>query len=190
MLFRTHQFAGARATYNYQQLNNELVPSKGLLLNGSVAYTKNLTLPDKQVMTYGSSVQAFVPLAKKWVWSSLGGIMAVTGQPEFYQLATVGGGATIRGFRRERFWGKTAFYSQNELQYLFPFRSYWFNGPMGVFGLMDAGRIWHPGEVSDKWHKSFGAGLILVPFNKIRVMLAYARSEERGMIHVGFRGRL
>ena len=60
----------------------------------------------------------------------------------------------------------------------------------GFFGLFDAGRIWQPGETSDLLHKSVGAGLIISPYHKLRVSLAFAKSEERGMIHVGLRGSL
>jgi hemolysin activation/secretion protein len=105
-------------------------------------------------------------------------------------MASIGGTATLRGYRRERFWGKTAFYNQNELQYLMPFRSYWFNGTVGPLALFDAGRVWQPGEVSDKLHTGYGAGLLVSPFQKLVVSLAYARSEERGMFHIGLRGRL
>lgn len=190
LLYRTHPFAGARITYNFQTLNNPLLPTKGVVLNARAAFTKNLSVPDREVMTYGSNLQFYVPLAKRLVGFTSGGVQVVRGRPEFYQLANIGGSSTLRGFRRERFWGKTAFYNQNELQYLIPFRSYYFNGTLGFMGLFDAGRVWQPGEHSDKLHTAYGAGMILSPFHKLRVSVAYARSAEGGMIHAGLLGNL
>lgn len=189
-LFETHQFAGGRATYTFESLDHELLPHRGLMLQGSATYLKNLKEQERETMNYDGNLQFFVPLGRRLVWSTLGGIRAATGDPEFYQLATVGGGPTLRGYRRERFWGKTAAYAQNELQYLIPYRSYWFNGTIGFFGMFDAGRIWQPGENSNKLHRGFGGGLILSPFHKVRVSVAYAKSPERGMLHIGLRGNL
>ncbi|OLY93992.1 hypothetical protein BUE76_20475 [Cnuella takakiae] len=190
LLFRTHQFGGGRLTYGFVYLNNPLVPTKGLQFNASAGYMRNLKQTNREIRTYNSNVQVYLPLAKRWVFKTGGGIQSVNGQPEFYQLSTIGGSATLRGFRRERFWGNTAAYTQNEVMYVAPFRSYWFNGPVGIFGLFDAGRIWQPGETSNRVHTGYGLGLMLVPFNKIRVELAYARSAERGMLHIGYRGSL
>lgn len=189
-VFDNRQFAGGRVTYGFESLDNAIVPHKGLLVQGSATYLQNLKDREREIMSYDASLNSFIPFGKRVVWSMLSGVKAVTGEPEFFQLAVIGGGPTLRGFRRERFWGKTAFYTQNELQYLFPFRSYWFNGTVGLFGLFDAGRIWQPGETSDLLHKSVGAGLIISPYHKLRVSLAFAKSEERGMIHVGLRGSL
>ena len=185
LLYRTHQFAGGRLTYSFQKLNDPLIPTKGFLFNASATYLRNIKSSDREIMNYATNLQWYVPLGRRWVWSALGGMMTVTGQPEFYQLASIGGSATLRGFRRERFWGKTAGFSQNEVMYLIPYRSYWFNGTLGLYGLFDAGRIWQPGETSDRLHTGYGAGLMIAPFHKIRVEIAYARSAERGMIHIG-----
>lgn len=190
LLFRTHQYAGATLTYTFSYLNNPLLPTKGLLFNASSGYTKNIKTTEREVMNYATSLQFYIPLATKLVWTSVGGLQAVTGKPEFYQLATIGGTATLRGYRRERFWGKTVFYNQNELQYLMPVRSYSFNGTVGLSALFDAGRVWQPGEQSDKLHTGYGAGLLLAPFHKLLISVAYARSAERGIVHIGFRGRL
>lgn len=190
LLFRTHYFGGGRITYGFVYLNNPLVPTKGIQFNTSAGYLRNLKETTKEISTFNGNLQVYLPLAKRWVLRTGGGGQTVSGQPEFYQLSSIGGSATLRGFRRERFWGKTAAYTQNEVMYVVPFHSYWFNGPVGLFGLFDAGRVWQPGENSNTIHTGYGLGLMLVPFNKIRVELAYARSAERGMLHIGYRGSL
>lgn len=190
LLFRTHSFGGGRVTYGFVRVNDPLVPTRGIVFNGSAAYMRNLKQTQREVRTYAANMQGHVPLGKRWVYSIGGGFQTVSGQPEFYQLASIGGTATLRGFRRERFWGQTAAYNQHELMYVVPFRSYFFNGPVGIYGLFDAGRIWQPGEVSNTIHTGYGLGLMLAPFNRVRLEVAYARSSERGMVHIGYRGNL
>jgi hemolysin activation/secretion protein len=92
----------------------------------------------------------------------------------------------LRGFRRDRFWGKTTFYNSNELQYLFDVKTRLFNGKFGLLGLYDQGRVWQPGESSDLWHSGVGGGILMAPFNKLAVSVSYAKSKEYGLIHLRF----
>jgi hemolysin activation/secretion protein len=110
----------------------------------------------------------------------------LAGTPEFYQLNVIGGGQTLRGYRRFRFYGKTIFYAQNEIQWIRPVRGNLFNGKAGLLALTDLGRVWYPGEKSNKLHIAFGAGFILSPFNKISVAATYARSKEDGTVNFRF----
>ena len=46
------------------------------------------------------------------------GAATVTGNPEFYQYASIGGAPNMRGFKRDRFWGKTAFWNTHDLRFI------------------------------------------------------------------------
>lgn len=83
----------------------------------------------------------------------------VWGEYPFHEAAFIGGSDTLRGYRRQRFAGDTAVYGTAELrqrlftsQVLVPIR--W-----GIFGLVDAGRVFLEGESSRKWHTAVGGGL-------------------------------
>src|SRR5207249_2678799 len=83
---------------------------------------------------------------------------AVSGTVPFQELVYVGGGTTVRGYAEQRFAGRRGAYGNVELRLLagrLPF------GDVGIFGLADAGRVWIPGEPSDRWHAAAGGGLWL-----------------------------
>jgi hemolysin activation/secretion protein len=119
----------------------------------------------------------YLPILKNLVLSVRSGGATLTGNPEFYQLNSLAGSDNLRGYRRDRFWGKTSFYNANELQWLFNFRSRIFNGKVGLFGLFDEGRVWQPGEDSNTWHTAYGAGIMMAPFNKLLLALSGAKAH-------------
>ena len=100
------------------------------------------------------------------------------GSPEFYQYPSIGGGQDLRGFQRQRFYGKTAFYNSNEFRFISKVRSYLFNGKAGLLAFVDDGRVWMPTEKSNTLHVGYGGGVILDPFNFIFVDITYGFSDE------------
>lgn len=187
--FDTKKFLGLSASLKLQKIDDEVVPTKGVRFTTSAAYVKNISDPKKSYSVAGD-LQVFVPLSKKFVLAIKNGAANISGEPEFYQLNPIGG-RRLRGYRRERFWGNTAYYNNNELQYLFNFRSFLFNGKAGLMAFADQGRVWLKGENSDTWHYGYGGGIILSPFNKIYIAASYGVSpENRGIIHLELRRSL
>ncbi|RYZ37574.1 MAG: hypothetical protein EOP49_31595, partial [Sphingobacteriales bacterium] len=179
-----HRYAGLRLGYTFQQVDNTMIPEKGLMFYAGTAFTQNVQESDKNFMTYNGILQLYIPLAGKFSIASRFGVNAVDGKPEFYQFASIGGSQTLRGYRRDRFWGKTGVYNSNELRWITDVRSFLMNGKAGVLALFDNGRVWMPGEVSDKWHYGYGGGIMLAPFNFLNLSLAYAVSEDGGRFHI------
>jgi len=103
-------------------------------------------------------------------------------------LNTLGSHENLRGFRKQRFYGKQSFYNNNELRLIFNARSKVFNGTIGLIGFYDIGRVWYPGEQSDTWHAGYGPGIFLSLFNKVTLSAAYGISKEDRVIsaYVGF----
>ena len=187
-LFSRKSFAGSRFNYIFQHRNDPVLPTKGILLGGSIAHTFNVKNTNRSFTNYSAQLQLQVPLSGKFVYATRNGISTVTGSPEFYQMSALGGGQNLRGYRRDRFWGKTAFYNSNEIQWITPFRSRLFNGRVGLLGFFDEGRVWLPGESSNTWHTGYGGGIILAPFNKIMASVTYGLSKEYGIFHLRFSG--
>jgi hemolysin activation/secretion protein len=113
-----------------------------------------------------------------------GGGAAVTGEADYYHMARIGGFVNLRGYERERFYGKTSFYNNNELRWFIPTKNYFFNGKIGLMTFYDQGRVWQPLEVSNKWHSGYGGGLILVPFNLVALTATYGVSEEAKILQL------
>jgi outer membrane protein assembly factor BamA len=177
-LFYPDNYLGAAANYDFNTINHILFPSKGIRFSTGVNFTQNIKEKDRRVTNFSGTFGFYVPLASSLVLAVKTSGATLTGNPEIYQLNRLGGGSTLRGFSRYRFYGKSSFYNQNELQWNFNVKSYLFTGKMGLLALLDDGRVWQPGEVSDKWHTAVGGGIMLAPFNKITITTTYAKSSE------------
>jgi hypothetical protein len=183
-LYKAQQYAGAELEYLYQNINDSVLPTKGFNFITTVNYSQNLKESSRKVTKFGAHVNFFLPLSKKFGLSLKAGGTTLTGTPEFYQYNIVGGTETLRGHQRDRFYGTSTAYNQNELRWISDVRSYLYSGKIGLFGFHDLGRVWLKNEESTKWHSGYGAGLILVPFNKIAVSVAYGMSSEDNNIHI------
>src|SRR5688572_9670757 len=105
----------------------------------------------------------------------------------YFDAASIGG-STNRGFRTDRFAGKSSAYGSAELrtyltgakyQSIFPVR-------FGLVGFFDIGRVWLPGEDSRKWHPSGGGGVLLKAVGTpIVLRIAAAHSSESTLFYVG-----
>ncbi|HMC19872.1 MAG TPA: ShlB/FhaC/HecB family hemolysin secretion/activation protein, partial [Gemmatimonadales bacterium] len=108
---------------------------------------------------------------------------AVSGTVPFQELVYVGGETTVRGYAEQRFAGRRGAYGNVELRFpagRLPFAD------VGLFGLADAGRVWTPGESSDRWHAAAGGGLWLAWQHRraTTLSIAAARSPERTAVYV------
>lgn len=181
-VFDWKHFAGGRFDYALHTTNDIVVPTKGIDWLTSVAYTLNINDSKRSFTRYSSNFTVYVPLINRFSLAIRAGAATITGTPEFYQLNTIGGGSSLRGFRRNRFYGKTSFYNGNELRWITDIRSYYYNGKIGLIAFVDDGRVWQPGEVSDKWHIGYGGGLMIAPFNRISASVFYGISKESKII--------
>ncbi len=181
--YNLHQYAGAELHYVYQHLNDSVLPTKGFAFTAGANFSHNLKEAKRNLGKFVAEANAFLPLSKKINLFVKAGATTLTGKPEFYQYNIVGTTETLRGHQRDRYYGNSTAYNQNELRWISKVRSHIYNGKIGFFGLYDVGRVWLSGEKSTKWHNSYGGGIILSPFNLITVSVAYAISEEDKNIH-------
>lgn len=186
--YKARNFAGLRADWQWQQLNDRLLPTKGVILSAAVSHARNMNEP-RSFTNYTAYTRLFVPFLRRFVFSTEYGAAAVTGQPEFYQLNAIGGNR-LRGHRGERFWGETIFHNNNELQYIFNVKNKLISGKMGFLAFVDQGRVWKTGERSDTWHYGYGGGIMLVPYQKLYLSVQYGVSKERNQLHLEFRRAL
>lgn len=185
-VFETKYFAGATAVYVFSKLNSSIVPTRGFSVSAGVSYTQNVNESSNSFWKYGGNFQLYLPLISKFYLAISGGIQSVTGDPEFYQYPNIGAGQTIRGFRYQRFYGKTAFYNCNEFRFLSDVRSYIFNGKAGLLAFVDDGRVWMPEEKSDILHVGYGGGILLAPFNFLLADITYGFSNEDRIFQLRF----
>lgn len=182
--YRWKHFAGTRFDYLFHRTNDPLVPTRGATIFTTLAYTKNLQQSSRSFTTAAAAIDFYQPLFSSFSLYIRSGGGTLWGQPEFYQYPTIGGGITLRGYVRNRFFGRTIFYQQNELRFIKEVKSYFFNGKGGLMAVYDIGRLWHPGEASGKWHYGIGGGVLLAPFHKFSARVYYTFSPEDAVFNL------
>jgi hypothetical protein len=103
----------------------------------------------------------------------------------FFESAFIGGASTVRLGRVNRYAGDASAYGSAELrlalfrlQLVLPAR-------LGLFGLVDAGRVFLEGESSDRWHAAAGGGLSLGFLERAYTFsLAVASGEEHTSLYI------
>jgi hypothetical protein len=187
-VFETNPYAGLQLSYSYVNINDSVVPVSGFTILANAVYTNNFK-QNEFFQRYNAFAQVYVPLPDRFSLALRFGAETIVNDEvlssgQAYEHAIIGGPRTVRGFRRERFWGKTAVYNSNELRFITNLRTYLLTGKIGVFGFFDQGRVWMPGEKSNKLHYSYGPGIIIVPYNKYNISATYGISEEIRLIQL------
>jgi hypothetical protein len=183
-IFNVSNYAGLQASWHLLHIKDSVLPERGFTFFADVAHTQNITAGNKSFQKYSGALQIFVPVVPKLSLAIRTGATTITGTPEFYQFPSIGESYNLRGFMRERFYGRTVFYNSNELRFMGPVKSYIFNGKAGILAFLDEGRVWMPLESSDTWHYGYGGGLLIAPFDKITAELTYGISKEGGRVQL------
>ena len=187
-VFNKKQFGGFEAGYMYNTTNGSLYPTRGFVINVGGGGLKNLAATDSSFAKVSSSAAVYLPISNAFTFAMRAGGATVIGDPDFYHLNRLGGNMEMRGFERERFFGKSIFYTNTEIRWLTNTHNYFFNGKIGLVGFYDIGRVWMPGEKSSLWHAGYGTGLVLIPFNKVTLTAMYGLSKEGDNLF--FRGEM
>ncbi len=157
-------FIGAEIRYNYENMDNAAFPTIGMSTDMSAGYTTNLDGDDNfsYVIPSLSIYYKIVPSGKLVLASKWKAHFIIGDDYEFYQAASIGGNDGLRGFRHQRFTGKTSYYQNTDIRLSFGRRNTGFL-PVGtgIYGGFDYGRVWLPTEDSDKWHTSVGGGFFV-----------------------------
>jgi Calcineurin-like phosphoesterase len=163
-LFEHRQFANIKGTYIFENYDNASLPVMGTRFNATLGYKASLDLFERNYTHAETGVTFYHKITRneRLVFgTTFNGKFIFNNNYEFYQGSMLGGEAGLRSFRRERFNGRSAFFNSNDLRYkLGTFKSI---APItyGITGGYDYGRVWLPGEDSDKWHQSAGGGFWL-----------------------------
>lgn len=112
----------------------------------------------------------------------------ITGQFQFPQAQYLGFRQNLRGYRFQRFAGNARAYNNSEVRVNLGVRNfYFFKGLVGLIGFHDVGRVWIDNEKTNNWHRGWGGGVWVAPFNKIAVIASLASSkEESSWLQVSF----
>ena len=178
----SNDFLGVHAGYSFENKDNEAFPTMGMATALQVGFRDNM---NNEGGNYGYVIPTIsfdyklVPngrlvLATKWkAHFNMGNGY------EFYQAASIGGSDGLRGFRNQRFTGKTSYYQNTDIRFsLKKKRTRLLPMAMGLFGSFDYGRVWFPGLESNRWHTSYGGGFFLNASDILSINTALFASED------------
>jgi len=183
--FEGQQFLGLRFTFDFSNLDDANYPALGVNLFVDAGWRVRADNFDRNFPYLEGFISAFQPLDSRRrlvLGTRIGGRHLFNDEFEFYQAATLGGTgqrANFRGFRRDRFTGKSAFYQNVDLRWEM-LRSGNISLPftMGLLAGFDHGRVWTPEEDSRKWHIAYGGGVFISPLDLLTAQLSAFRGDE------------
>lgn len=159
------EFFGVNAEYSYSNTDSEAFPTMGMAFLLQAGYTANLSDSDRAFGYIIPSLSMDYRLSSdgRFVFATkIKGHFNLSNDFEFYQAANLGANNGLRGFRFQRFNGKTSFFQNTDLRYSLRKRQAGFIPfTPGIYAGFDYGRVWLPGEDSDTWHNSVGGGFFV-----------------------------
>jgi hypothetical protein len=104
----------------------------------------------------------------------------------FQESAFIGGSGTVRGLRLQRYAGDASAWGNAELRLRLFRANLLVPEDIGIFGLVDSGRVFLEGEDSNRWHTGVGGGLWMSFLRRENtVSIAVAHSEGRTRLYFG-----
>jgi hypothetical protein len=185
-------YLGPEILLDITSKNNPVLPTRGATINGYIRPLFGLNKYSSSTTQMGLDISIFMSLVPetRFVLGTRFGASHNIGKFEFPQAQYLSGTNNLRGYRRNRFAGRTVIFNNLELRYkLADFKTYLFQGAVGLFAFHDAGRVWASNEQSKKWHSGYGGGIWISPVKRFVMTGTLAFSKEETailMIKFGF----
>jgi hypothetical protein len=186
-------YIGAKLGLTWDTRNQTAMPGKGIFWNTTFRYLSGNKKSYDNVSQFNSEFSFYVSLAKdnKLVWANRTGVgvtLADNLNFEFFQAQYLGSSEDLRGYRKERFAGKSKFFNQTELRWkIANLKTYLFPASFGMFAFFDAGKVSAPSPFdTGSMATGFGGGFWIAPLNKLVISVSYAVSSEDKIPLFGF----
>lgn len=185
-LFENRQYGGINAMYRFANYDSTALPTLGMAFSLTTGWTTSLQDTDRNF----PYVEGFIDFIhnitadRKLVYETRAkGSLRLNNNYEFYQAATLGGDANLRGYRRERFIGQHSVYHSSDVRYMIgKWRSTFVPLSYGIYGGYDYGRVWADNEDSSQWHHSVGGGLWINGLEAFTARLFYFYGSDGGRV--------
>ncbi len=189
-VFELQNYGGAETSLSYSHDDAEDFPTKAIYFGLTAGYKFNLEDAENKFGYFAFKLgfsHKLIP-SGDLVLGSVAEVKTNFGDNYyFYHAPSIGGMNGLRGFRDERFTGKTYFYQTSDIrlrvkQYITALAPI----TVGVFGGFDYGRVWSPGDASVVWHTSQGGGVWVSGYNFLSLSAGVFNSVEGNIVQVGF----
>lgn len=192
-LYDRKVFAGGEFRLDINSKNNENLPTRGFILDAGVKQLFGLNENSRRLTQLHWDMSVFASFSPRAiaVYAMRLGVGHNIGAYDIPQAQYLSGTENLRGFRRNRFAGRTMLFHNTELRLkLAEFSTYLFPGSLGLLLFNDVGRVWVENENSRRWHHGYGGGLWLAPIRRWVITAAVGTSKEEKILpylSVGFR---
>ena len=188
-IFERQSYVGAKLSLIIDSRDNKVLPEKGVNWVSTAKILKGLGDNSYSNVTQINTDFAFyfnlIPDRLTFANRTGAGITLGDGF-EFFQAQYLGSDDNLRGYRKERFAGKSKFYNQAELRLrLANFRTYLFPAAFGIMAFVDAGRVWVDNDNDSKLLSGYGGGFWCSPLRRLLITVSYAISKEDKIPLVG-----
>ena len=189
-VFNRQSYWGAKFQFIVDTRNHMVLPERGVNWITSVRRLSGMddAKTYDNVTQLNSDFSVYLQLIpdRLVLVDRLGGGITLGDGFEFFQAQYLGTEDNLRGYRKQRFAGRAKVYNQAELRLrLSNFRTYIFNGAMGMHAFVDAGRVYVKDDGDDKMFAGYGLGFWFSPMRRIVLTLSYAMSKEDKIPMVG-----
>lgn len=183
-VFKRQSYFGGLFSFIVDTRNSKVLPDKGINWVSSVRYLDGLNDDSYDNVTQlNSSFTFYFSLTNSpgrlVLVNRVGGGINLGDGFEFFQAQYLGNEDNLRGYRQQRFAGKSKFFNQTELRFkIADFKTYLFPGSIGIGAYYDVGRVWVKNDFIESWASGYGLGLWVSPLRRILLSFVYTMSDE------------
>ena len=175
------RFGVIRSYANIDFVDNKVSPATGVRWFNQANYFREITGSRLNFLQLKSDIAFYATPNFSFPVTAAIGIGAATniGDYKFFQANSLGTNTRLRGYRNNRFSGRSYVYNNSELRFkVSNFRNYLFTGNFGLFGFFDAGRVFSDSPEKNNWHTGYGPGIWIDFYNKFLISTGYGISKE------------
>ncbi|MDX1761282.1 MAG: phosphoesterase, partial [Christiangramia sp.] len=187
--FDRKYFAGLDAMYRYESYDDQLNPTRGMLFELNLGAKLNTTDTKRQYgyfKPYMGFYNALTRNRKLVLKTRVEAHINIGKEYEFYQSAQLGADTGLRGYRLERFSGKSSFGTGADLRYSFnTVKTSFLPFQPGIYVGYDLGRVWMDSQNSKRWHDSYGGGIWINSADAIQGNFSVFAGEEGARFQFG-----
>jgi outer membrane protein assembly factor BamA len=180
VLFSKQKYLGIYFSLDVDTRNNKVFPEKGIVWHNSLRYLGGMGNTPYSPTIINSDFSFYLKLIHdRLTFADRIGAGTTLGSFNFHQAQYLGNNEDLRGYRKDRFAGKSKFYNQAELRWrLANFKTYLFPGALGFVFFLDAGRVWVNNDSESGFPVGYGAGFWFSPLRRILISINYGMSKE------------
>jgi Calcineurin-like phosphoesterase len=186
-IYSAKTYLGGKISIVIHNTNSDLLPTRGVFWNTEFTSLFGTNKNSRQITKITSDMALYSSFSDptRFVTVLRFGYGHIFSENyEYFQALDLGADNYLRGFRKNRFSGRSVLYQSTELRFkLFESNSYIVPGAVGLLAFNDVGRVWAQDKPSHKWHDSYGGGLYYSPYNFAIVSATIAFSNEGNLLN-------